>query len=122
MADPSRRPATFSSNSWSKIPAGYGFGFTSAPLDEDLTAIGPVAADLWVTSTASDTDLQVTISEVRSDGTEMFVTTGVQRASQRPLDSPTDTPPHARFVTLTGRPFWVSRSAANTSPQASWLR
>jgi predicted acyl esterase len=36
-------------------------------------------------STATDTDLQVTISEVRPDGSEMFVQAGWLRASHRKL-------------------------------------
>jgi hypothetical protein len=41
---------------------------------------------VWVKSSASDTDLQATISEVRPDGRELFVTTGDLRASLRALD------------------------------------
>lgn len=98
-ADPSRRPATFSSGRWSTVPAGYGVGFISAPLSRTTTVVGPVAADLWVRSSAADTDLQVTLTEVRPDGNEMLVNTGVQRASQRAFDPAVDTPlvPGFRF-------------------------
>jgi len=63
-----------------------GLGFVSEPLTDDLTVVGPASVDLWLESSASDTDLQVTISEVRADGQEMFVQSGVLRASHRTLD------------------------------------
>ena len=100
VADPGRRPKT-TDGGWSKISNGYGLGFTSAPLDTTMAVVGPVAADLWVASTAADTDLQVTLSEVRPDGSEMFVNTGVQRASQRQIDPATDMPLKAG-LTFTG--------------------
>ena len=88
-SNPALRPQTF--GTWSAVPAGYGVGFVTAPLDRTTTVVGPVAADLWVSSTAPDTDLQVTVTEVRPDGSEMLVNSGVQRASQRHLDPAIDT-------------------------------
>ena len=89
VSDPSRRPETFA-REWSTVPAGAGVGFVSAPMDRTKVVLGPISADLWLSSTAPDTDVQVTISEIRPDGSEMFVTTGVQRASQRTIDPATD--------------------------------
>jgi predicted acyl esterase len=82
VSDPSLRPAS-SRGGWSPVPDGAGLGFTSAPLEEDTVLAGPLAADLWVSSTAGVTDLQVSVSEVRPDGQEQFVTTAVQRSSFR---------------------------------------
>ncbi len=48
--------------------------------------LGPASADLWVESTAEDTDLEVTLSEVRPDGTEFYVQAGWLRAGHRALD------------------------------------
>ena len=47
---------------------------------------GSGSADLWVQSSVGDTDLEVTISEVRPDGQEMYVQSGWLRASHRALD------------------------------------
>ncbi len=60
--------------------------FTTAALPEDLSFYGEGSADLWLGTTAANTDLQVTISEVRPDGMEMFVQRGWLRASKRALD------------------------------------
>jgi predicted acyl esterase len=46
---------------------------------------GAGSVDLWITSTSADTDLEATISEVRADGTEIYVQSGWLRASQRAL-------------------------------------
>lgn len=61
--------------------------FTTAPLAEDLSFYGEGSADIWLTSTAANTDLQVTLSEVRPDGMEMFIQRGWLRASKRKIDA-----------------------------------
>lgn len=78
---------------WKVRPmSGHSLSFTSAPLTEDLVALGPASLDLWLASTAQDTDLQVTVTEVRQDSagsgasTETFVQQGWLRASHRALD------------------------------------
>jgi putative CocE/NonD family hydrolase len=60
--------------------------YTTSPLDRDLLTYGPASADLWVSSTSSDTDLQVTLTEVLPDGQEVFVQRGWLRLSHRALD------------------------------------
>ena len=65
--------------------------FMTEPLDEDATLLGTSRADLWISSTAEDTDLEVTITEVREDGTEFLVQSGWQRASFRALDEEAST-------------------------------
>lgn len=95
--DPSARPRTSLSEGdpwaalppyeWAPVTGESGLGFISDPLDDDLTVMGPASLDLWLESTAEDTDLQVTISEVRPDGQEMFVQSGLLRASSRALDT-----------------------------------
>lgn len=91
LSDPSARPRTYGST-WTTVPAGDGAGFVSAPLESDVVTVGPAAADLWLASSATDTDVAVTVTEVRPDGSEMFVDTGVQRASVRHVDAATSTP------------------------------
>ena len=66
--------------------------YTSDALDTDLVIYGPVSADLWVSSTNSDTDLQVTLTDVRPDGQEMFVQRGWLRMSARGQDPKRSTP------------------------------
>ncbi len=72
---------------WDKpVPPGGALAWTTPPLEQDLETLGPASADLWLTSTDVDTDLQVTITEVRPDGQETYVARGWLRASQRKLD------------------------------------
>jgi uncharacterized protein len=97
VADPDALPATFFEGSgsaiwkadvawnWLPIPDGTGLEFTSAPFAEDAVYIGSGSADLWVSSTTGDTDLEVTVVEVRSDGSEQYVQSGWLRTSHRAL-------------------------------------
>jgi predicted acyl esterase len=64
-------------------PAGTSASFTTAPLSEDKVLLGTASIDLFLSSTAPDTDLEVTLSEVRPDGKEVFVQQGWLRASHR---------------------------------------
>jgi uncharacterized protein len=52
---------------------------------------GQGSVDLWVQADAPDTDIEVTLTEVRPDGTEIFVQSAVQRASQRKLNDAAST-------------------------------
>ena len=70
---------------WAPLAAGKGLGFTGPVLERDLVIAGPSSLDLWVKSTAKDTDFQVTLSEVRPDGQETYVQNGWLRASHRKL-------------------------------------
>jgi uncharacterized protein len=55
-------------------------------MTKDLVIAGPSSLDLYLKSSARDTDLQVTLSEVRPDGNETYVQNGWLRASHRKLD------------------------------------
>lgn len=104
VADPSALPDTIYSGSssgiwranptydWRQIPEGTGLGWISAPLAKDVVAIGTGSVDLWIRSDADDTDLEVTLTEVRPDGTEVYVQSGWLRASHRKLDPAQSTP------------------------------
>lgn len=97
-ADPTTLPPTYYSGSgsdiwkagapyeWQALPDGTGLGFVSAPLADDTLVVGGGSVDLWISATAPDTDLEVTISEVRPDGKEIYVQSGWLRASERALD------------------------------------
>ncbi len=98
VADPTALPATYYSGDgngvwrhdvhfdWKPIPAGDGAGYATDPLPTDTVVAGSGSVDLWISSTATDTDLEATISEIRPDGTEIYVQSGWLRASQRALD------------------------------------
>ncbi len=60
--------------------------FTTPPLEAELDVLGPVTVELWITSTAPDTDFVVKLCEVLPDGRCYNVTDGVLRASYRAGD------------------------------------
>ncbi len=71
---------------WEPIPVGTGVEFITEPFSDDTVFIGSGSLDLWLRSSAEDTDLEVTVSEIRPDGTEVYVQSGWLRASHRALD------------------------------------
>lgn len=71
---------------WAPIADGKGLGWTSPALTKDTVIGGSGSLDLWVRSSARDTDLQMTLTEVRPDGKETLVQNGWLRASHRKLD------------------------------------
>lgn len=94
--DPAARPATdlaSSANAWAADPPYHwtpvtgssGIGFVTPPLAHDEVVVGPGSLNLYLKSTAADTDLQATVSEVLPDGREMYVTSGFLRADYRAL-------------------------------------
>jgi predicted acyl esterase len=97
LALPDAVPPTFfdgSTNLWS-VDVEYdwqegGLGTFAAwatdPLIDETVVIGSGSVDLYLMSNLGDTDLEVTITEVRPDGQEMYVQSGWLRASQRALD------------------------------------
>ena len=94
--DATTRPATSAGTSfnawaaqpnynWTPLASGSGLGFISGALTKNTTVVGPASLNLSLKSTATNTDLQVTISEVRPNGDEMYITSGYLRASYRTL-------------------------------------
>lgn len=81
-------------NPWAALPDwrwegpadGTALAYATAPLDDTLVMAGSGRVDLWLGADAPDVDVQVTLSEVRPDGTEVFVQSGWLRASHRQLD------------------------------------
>ncbi len=61
--------------------------YATAPLAQDFTFAGPASADLWVSSAIPDADLQVTLTEVRPGGAEVYVQRGWLRLSDRATDA-----------------------------------
>jgi predicted acyl esterase len=73
--------------SWTETPADGTYAmFETDILESDKALAGPASVDLLLSSTAPDTDVQVTLTEVRPDGQEMFVQQGWLRASHRAED------------------------------------
>ncbi|WP_320670075.1 CocE/NonD family hydrolase [Patulibacter defluvii] len=66
--------------------------YTTGRLPQELTVAGPASVDLWVSSAATDTDLQVTLTEVRPDGQEAYLQRGWLRASARAIDPARSSP------------------------------
>jgi hypothetical protein len=60
--------------------------YTTPRLADDVELLGPASVNLWLRSTATDTGLQATITEVRPDGQEVYVNRGWLTASHRKLD------------------------------------
>jgi uncharacterized protein len=81
------KPETFTA----PVAPGRQVTYTTARLARDAEFLGGGSADLWMSSTAPDTELQLMISEIRPDGQEQFVANGWLRLSQRKLD-PRSTP------------------------------
>ncbi|MGI9031216.1 MAG: CocE/NonD family hydrolase, partial [Ilumatobacteraceae bacterium] len=102
-ADPAALPSTFFGGSggeiwrtdvtwqWQQSPDGTAASFASEPFEADTVIVGSGSADLWIRTDAADTDLEVTISEIRPDGQEVYVQSGWLRASLRALDQAAST-------------------------------
>jgi N-acyl-D-amino-acid deacylase len=57
--------------------------YTSAPLTVDVEVTGPLAATLWIASTARDTDFTAKLVDVFPDGTARALADGILRARYR---------------------------------------
>jgi hypothetical protein len=66
--------------------ASGGASYVSDPLDGDVRLSGPIAARLWLTTTAADAAVTVRVDDVAPDGTSTGMTTGWQTASLRATD------------------------------------
>ena len=72
---------------WDQNPPGTAASYLTAPLATNTVVIGAGAVQLWLKASAPSVDLQVTVSEVRPDGKEVFVQDGWMRAGERRLDA-----------------------------------
>jgi predicted acyl esterase len=114
-------PAPAQSGRWVKRPApGTSVSYTTPPLTHDADFFGPASVNLWLSSTVTDTSIEVIISEVRPDGREQYVQAGWLNLADRalapagsgPLDSSAIRPYHPdtqadhRFLTP-GQPVYA---------------
>jgi len=76
----------FNNLDWPALDEDKYLGYTTEPFTDDALLAGSGSVSLWIESSAKDADLQVTITEIRPDGKEMFVQSGWLRASHRALD------------------------------------
>lgn len=77
-------PAPSQSGRWASAPApGTSVSYTTPPLARTADFFGPGSVNLWLSSTASDTDVEVIISEVRPDGMQQYVQAGWLDVAQR---------------------------------------
>jgi predicted acyl esterase len=99
---------------WAQNPAGTALSYVSSPLASDTAVLGAGALELWVRSSASNVDLQATISEVRPDAKETFVQGGWLRTAARKLDRDESTE-------LEPVPSYRERDA-RTLPKGRWVK
>ncbi len=85
---------------WQQGGLGTFAAWATDSLAGETVVVGSGSVDLYVMSNLGDTDLEVTITEVRPDGQEMYVQSGWLRASHRTLDEAASTelrPVHAHL-------------------------
>jgi uncharacterized protein len=79
-------PHPSQSGRWASAPApGSSVSYTTPPLARTVDFFGPGSVNLWLSSTAPDTDIEVIISEVRPDGMQQYVQAGWLDVAQRTL-------------------------------------
>jgi uncharacterized protein len=91
---------------WELLDDGAALVYETDTFRDDLLLVGSGLVSLDILTAAGDADLQVTISEVRPDGYEMYIQSGWLRASHRALDpaETTDTLP------------WQTHTEADVAP------
>ena len=92
---------------WEQLAHDTAVAYATPVLNADTTIVGPGSVDLWLRSSAADTDLQVTLTEIRPDGLEVYVQSGWLRASHRRLDRKRSTvlDPRATHLERHARPL-----------------
>jgi N-acyl-D-amino-acid deacylase len=89
--DPAKPVPTGVSGGYSRTPADQRtvearddvLVYTSAPLTEDVEVTGPLAATLWIASSARDTDFTARLVDVFPDGTARALADGILRVRYR---------------------------------------
>lgn len=68
---------------WVQDSEGAAAAFQTEPLERDTVILGGGSADLWIRADGEEAHVGVTLSEVRPDGTEVFIQVGQLKASRR---------------------------------------
>jgi hypothetical protein len=76
---------------WPAPRSGSALTFDTGAFWSTTTYVGTASFDAWISSNRTDTDLEVTLSELRPDGREVYIQSGWLRASHRKLDTATST-------------------------------
>jgi hypothetical protein len=118
LSDPSARPSkTLGPNAqgdswlaqppydWQPVADGKGLGYTTSALAQDVFIAGTSSLDLYLKSNAENTDIQVTLTEVRPDGKETYIQNGWLRTSHRALDP-------EQTTAINPVPTWLEKDAA----------
>ncbi len=71
---------------WDVLDEGNALSFVTPAYASKAAYAGQGSVDLWVRSSAADTDFEATLTEVRPDGKEVFIQSGWLRGSHRTLD------------------------------------
>jgi predicted acyl esterase len=71
---------------WDVLKEGNALSFTTPAYTQKTAYAGQGSVDLWVKSSAADTDFEATLTEVRPDGKEVYIQSGWLRASHRKED------------------------------------
>ena len=82
--------------------------YTSEPMAEDLEVTGPIALELWIASSAPDTDFTAKLVDVFPDGTARALSDGILRARYREG-------PHAPRLLTPGTPALLRIDVGATS-------
>jgi hypothetical protein len=92
---------------WAPLPEGDALSYLTEPFTTTAAYAGSGSVDLWLRSNAADTDLEATLTEVRPDGSEVFIQSGWLRASPRRLDQEKSTEllPHHTHLEADARPL-----------------
>lgn len=96
-------PAADHSAVWRGVPSVGALAYETETLESDLAIVGPAELELFGSTTSTDTDWLVTLSEVDADGDVTWVQKGLLRASHRAVDESRSLP---------GRPYHF-----HTNPQ-----
>jgi hypothetical protein len=68
---------------WRRDSQEHAVVFEGGTFAADTVLLGTASVDVWLQSPVDDADLQVTLTEVRSDGKEMYLQSGWLRAGHR---------------------------------------
>lgn len=91
---------------WAADAPGDAAVFVSEPLARDTAILGAGSADLWIRVDAEDADLGITLSEVRPDGNETYLQSGIGRALLRePGRDATELEPRQTGLEADARPL-----------------
>ena len=72
---------------WRPVVDGASLSYVTKPLARTLSMAGTGSVDLWISTSAPDSDVQVTLSEVMPNGEERYVQNGWLKLSHRKLDT-----------------------------------